>query len=252
MQVGTAMLAYESAKQHLPGVLDQLPGGGATYTWVEALFPYLDHADMWEAVLKNNVAQIQTMRLAVVVCPNDPYKVNPTAATAQALLSYGVNDQFFVSYVSNGNPAVVSNPPVDRTGTNKVAPAVLSKLASRPTASFPRGQTVTPSTTIMLAERTGDGTATYPRAGNPAYPTTVPPPNYATAGKWTDAPPAVAFLADWNSLTFHWPIPTDKPAPPVPISPNIMVSAHPGKVIAVFFDGHAEKIPNDTGYPSSQ
>ena len=31
---------------------------------------------------------------------------------------------------------------------------------------------------------------------------------------------------------------------------GIMVSAHPGKVIAVFFDGHAEKIPNDTIYPT--
>jgi len=28
-----------------------------------------------------------------------------------------------------------------------------------------------------------------------------------------------------------------------------MVSCHPAKVIVVFFDGHGEKVPNDTLYP---
>ena len=35
----------------------------------------------------------------------------------------------------------------------------------------------------------------------------------------------------------------------MPISPNILVSNHPGKVIVVFFDGHGEKVANETVYP---
>jgi hypothetical protein len=50
----------------------------------------------------------------------------------------------------------------------------------------------------------------------------------------------------WTALTFVWP------STQFPLSPNIMVSAHPGIVVAVFFDGHGEKIANDTVYPSSQ
>ena len=88
--------------------------GSSVYNWVEALFPYLEHADMWESVVNNNVAQIKNMRVKVVVCPNDPYLVDVTAVTAQALLSYGVNDQFFVSYL--GLSDAKANPPLDRTG----------------------------------------------------------------------------------------------------------------------------------------
>ena len=33
------------------------------------------------------------------------------------------------------------------------------------------------------------------------------------------------------------------------ISPTIMVSNHPGKVIVVFFDGHGDKVNTDTMYP---
>jgi len=239
MQIAKAILNYETDKRRLPGVLDQLSSsqGVAYYNWVEALFPYLEHADMWESVVNNNVAQIHQMRVKEVVCPNDPYLVNVTAVTAQALLSYGVNDQFFVSYL--GLKDSTANPPLDRTGKTSVAPASTSKLTDR---TVPRGQSVTPSTTIMLGERTGDGTAKYPRAGNVTFP---------TAGPWTTVPtvqPATVATAAtaWTALTFQWP------SAPVPLSPSIMVSAHPGIVIAVFFDGHGEKIANDTVYPSSQ
>ena len=129
---------------------------------------------------------------------------------------------FFVSYASN--------PPVDRK-CKPVAPAIPSKLTSRGNASYPRGQSVTPSTTIMIGDRTAADA------------------NGMMAGRWTDTvqtvwptPPAAGFPS--TTLAFQWP------TAPVAISPNIMVSAHPGKVIAVFFDGHAEKIPNETVYPT--
>ena len=245
-QIGTALLAYESTKQRLPGVLNNA-SGGVVYNWVEALFPNLERADLWETIRTNNPAQVaamQKMRLKELVCPNDPYLNDPTSPNAQALLSFGVNDQFFVDERSN--------PPVDRTQPTPkpVARAILSKLTDRTvSATYPHGMNVSPSTTIMLAERTGDGTTAYPRAGNPAYPTTAAAsvPNFTTAGKWTDAPTTVTAFACWNSLAFHWPTSSEKP---VPISPGIVTSAHPGTVIAVFFDGHADKIPSETVYPT--
>ena len=74
---------------------------------------------------------------------------------------------------------------------------------------------------------------------------------FLTAGPWTTVPtlqPATVATANtaWTALTFLWP------STQFPLSPSIMVSAHPGIVIAVFFDGHGEKIANDTVYPSSQ
>ncbi len=222
-ELGQAMIMYESAKNHFPGVLNQLQSGGSTvqYNWVEALFPYLEHGDMWEALTNANTASIAPMRLAIAVCPNDPYLADPTSQKAQALLSYGVNDQYFVDYRSN--------PPVDRN-SKAVEPANRAKLTARPTVSFPRGQSVSPSSTIMIGERTGDGTVANP---------------HVTGGGWVDQ--------TWGSLTFQWPTaplpPTAGALVPVPISPKIMVSAHPGIVVVVFFDGHGEKVPNDTVYP---
>ncbi len=244
-QLATAILTYELAKNHLPGVLNQFPHGtpptNVQYNWVEALFPYLDRGDMWNTVLANNVASISTMELKVTICPDDPYTVDPTSTNAQALLSYGVNDGFFVNYVNN--------PPTDFSTPTPyvVAPTTTSKLTSRPNpnqVAYARGESVTASTTIMVGERTGDGSATYPRAGTSTYP---------TSGPWTTTlASAGSAAAACSALAFHWPVQygTTQPVnPPWPISPNIMVSAHPGKVIVAFFDGHCEKVNNDATYP---
>ena len=101
MQIAKAMVAYESAKNHLPGVIN-MTSGGVQYTWVEALFPYLDRSDLWNTVSSGGTLQT-LVGFRVAICPNDPYLVDPTATTFQALLSYGVNDGFFVSYVNSNN-----------------------------------------------------------------------------------------------------------------------------------------------------
>jgi len=253
-QMAKAILMYETSKNHLPGVLNQTSEawGVLQYNWVEAIFPYLERGDMWGTLCKTLTGStaVATMRLTVTVCPNDPYLVDVTSTNAQALLSYGVNDGFFVSYVPVGNPPVSIS---DRYG-NPQAPAIPSKLTARPNTTFPRGESVSSSATIMLGERTGDGSNTYPRPGNPAYPTTTSPPNYATAGPWaTTATSVGSSAAAWNALAFPWPTASAAQTPPAPtpttISPYIMVSAHPGKVIATFFDGHSDKVNNDTVYP---
>ena len=258
-QIGEAIFQYNQARNHLPGVLNQLEAGGKpySYSWVEALFPYLDRSDMWQQISNGNAAQIQTMQVKETICPNDPYMAVPSAAAAQALLSYGVNDGFFVSYVGpNGNLVA---PPVDRNN-HPASPASPSKLTARPNTSFPRGETANSLTTIMLGERSGIENLTMAAT----YGTTVPtyakvanyPINTSTAlsnpgygsGKWTDQT-----WNAWTDLTFPWPTASTAvlppPPTPVPITPNIMVSNHPGKVMAVFFDGHGERVPNDTIYP---
>jgi prepilin-type processing-associated H-X9-DG protein len=310
MQVGKGILAYETAKNHLPGVLNQTPGG-ALYTWVEATLPFLDREDIGNLIRAYNVSQMQssntnvsgpaikiaqtlqatnTMRLQFTVCPDDPYSADPSSPNAQALLSYGVNDGFFVSYVTNsGSPIpttaglpAVTNQPLDRNG-NAVAAPILSRLASRPSAGFPRGQSVSSSVIIMIGEKTGDARAVTktappppPPPSGPSVPSpfaqTVPAPYYYQnagnfpygPGKWvepnwnpTTAPPQALptnwYGNDWTVLTFHWPISSDpgylNPALPLPMSPYIMVSSHPGKVGVTYFDGHGEMISNETTFP---
>lgn len=251
-QLGMAIIEYEQAKRHLPGVLNVTPGG-ALYTWLEAIFPHIDRADAWATISAYNAAQVatypplqalQSTRDKVAVCPNDAYLNDPASPNATALLSYGVNDNFFVSYATpTSNPPTASKQGFDRN-SNKVAPASSTKLLSRPNASFPRGQTCVPSTTIMIGERTGEGTVAYPRAGSTTYPSAL---------KWIDlswnpaspttALPSTWYAQDWNSLAFMWPTAA------VPISPNIMISAHPGIVVVVFFDGSGQKLNNDVTYP---
>lgn len=216
MQIGKAIVMYEDAKRHLPGVLNKGSHGTPlvdfSYSWVAALFPYLERSDMWDAIRsKDNavVASVPKMRLNIVICPNDPYLIDPTSVKLQALLSYGINDSVFASYLSN--------PTVDKNN-KAVLPPLLSKLTVG-------GKPANSATTVMIGERTGDGTSTYPRAGTPTYP---------TAGKWTDVTP---LATAWNSLTFAWPA-----------TPGILVSCHPNKVVVTFFDGHSEKVNNDVTF----
>ena len=231
-QIGIALLSYAGSKKHLPGVVEQLPGpGGAMYTWAEALSPQLDRADVWEAVCNGKLttsSSAQIPNIKVLICPDDPYLANVTSINYQGLLSYAVNDKFFVSYVSCNSTVV---PPVDRNCV-AVSPAVLSNLKYRPIAAtmatYPHGQTAMPATTIMLGECTGDGVTVATH----------------TAGPWTTTGTTTA--PAWSQLTFVGPTMLTAQTP---VTPGILNCAHPGKVIAVFFDGHGEILANDTMYP---
>ncbi len=253
-ELGQAIVAYETSKKHLPNVLDQMSVGTGQipYTWVESLFPYLEHSDMWETISSGTAtasfASMETARLAITVCPNDPYLIDPTSANAQALLSYGINDGFFVSNISGTSSAT---PPVDNL-SNPAQPTSLAKLTSRPyqnsvAGGFPRGQQVSPTTTIMIGERTGTSMPRPPvyLQGVGSYPT--------GPGKWFfPNPQATTAQAAWTTLTFPWPEGTATKAPtPVTVSPGILVSNHPGIVVVIFFDGHGDKLSTDSAvlYP---
>ena len=85
IQVGKAMLTYETAKQRLPGVLNNLSVGGATtvYNWAEALFPYMERADLWESLRTSGGTAMQRVRVKESFAPTIPIWSNPTAATAR-------------------------------------------------------------------------------------------------------------------------------------------------------------------------
>ena len=262
-ELGLAILAYDVAKRRLPGVVN-VAGGPVTfngttvtvqYSWAVALLPYLDRNDLYNADSQGAIdaeytgfrnstvphLQLAAQLIQVLICPNDP-RVNPDTSSqapgvspgyirpACAMMSFGVNDNYFVSYVTG--------PATDRNGIT-VSPATVSKLMSRPSLTFPRGESVSTATTIMLGERTAADI------------------NGFMAGRWTDTPQTTCPLPPpagfpWTTLTFQWPTagPTQPAPAPVPISPNIMVSMHPNIVIATFFDGHGQKIdpsaPNAT------
>ena len=193
MQIGKAILTYESAKAPSSRRVESMTSGGVAYITGSRPFFRTWNVRICGKRIRTNSRPgpaIQTMRLKSYICPNDPYLIDPTAAKAQALLSYGVNDQFFV--------AISRNPPVDRNST-VVAPASLSKLPSRPICQLsPRPDRSVSSTTIMMGERTGDGirrlTHTLRGSG-----------------------PAWSRPRTWPSLTFQWPPP---PRPTADIRPT--------------------------------
>ena len=259
-QIGIAILAYETSKNHLPGVMDQMTvttatGGTATlqYSWVEAIFPYLEHADIWGYVSTGKTNAIAGIRVNTVICPDDPLMVDVTSANAQQLLSYGVNDQFFVDYRDYRNPAFRLTSPANTiapfVGRSAVSPyfssvgaAVVSNLKTQPYGGYPRGQTATSTQTVMLGERTfPDTTTAYSgqRAKNWYDPT------WLTPTPWT----AQQY---WQALAFPYPTPPSS----VLISPAVMASTHaatagrPGTVVIVtYFDGHGAILPSDTQFP---
>ena len=209
-QISTALIGYDNAKGHLPGVINQLPNK-VEYNWVEAIFPLLERTDIWDKINDNKLGEVNKIKLKVLICPSDPQvtdNINPQ-------LSYGVNEGFFVSYESI--------PPVDKSNKKVLAP-VLSKLTARPKTPGKPYQPVSSSVTIMLGDRTKNDV------------------NGKQASTWTDM--------TWPGLTFPWPL-GDPPTPPAPvnITPNIMVANHAGIVVVTFFDGHTDKVKEDTQYP---
>lgn len=371
-QIATALLAYDVAKRHLPGVVNvtgspvtvaindsssgtsTVPEGNQAvtveYSWAAAIFPHLDKDNLYSALISGKidtefieinhqtspgcpdqyraggVLNLGNERVNVLVCPDDPRSSDPSQITYGfpayqsvttttgttttttviqsstssvtfshgAAISYSVNDGFFVSYTPNftSSASTAGIPPIDRFSITQSPPTV-SNLKSRPSSTYPRGQSVSTSTTIMLGERTnrdayvpigGTTSAGYYSVGSGGV-------GYGYfAGKWTDTPqtygpisayysgdtgnypPLVTFAypqydyglpangppptgIPWPQLTFHWPLTTETPPAgfpaggPLPISPYIMVSTHPNKVVVTFFDGHSQIVNADTTYP---
>jgi prepilin-type N-terminal cleavage/methylation domain-containing protein len=261
-QIGEAILNYETTQRKLPGVMSLTPTSatstGIQYSWFEAILPNLERADIFNRILTTSStgaaalnSAISPLRVNVAICPDDSYLVDPTAVRAQALLSYGVNDQFFVDYRPAPYNSVAT--PVGRNNGVLLpfAPAITSELKTRPNipnSSFPRGQTMTTTQTVMLGERTFPDTSAVSgtRATQWADPNQASPNNW---NSWKSTP-----LQFWKALAFPWP--ASIPPTGVPISPTVMASAHGASgtkggtvVIVTYFDGHGAILPSDTPFP---
>jgi prepilin-type N-terminal cleavage/methylation domain-containing protein/prepilin-type processing-associated H-X9-DG protein len=267
IQIGKAILEFETAHKHLPGVLNQtwykVPNTTATtivnFNWVEAILPHLERQDLWDQILasQTNSTLIPTALVKVLACPDDSYLNQPMSTNYQCLLSYGINDGFFVNYTIS--PQGYLSPPTDlgTEGTiHPVAATTSTKLMTRPTLTsgsmYTRGENVSPSVTPMIGELSGDGTvtngtATLPHVSGPwttVWPQTSVAPTVTT--------PSGPFKA--TALTFYWPVqygsqPSTSTPTPEAIFPTMMTCAHPGKVMVVFFDGSGQSVPTETTYP---
>jgi hypothetical protein len=91
----------------------------------------------------------------------------------------------------------------------------------------------------MLGERT------WPTANNDT-------PNMPHAPAWTDGTPTSVDTNRTDAagknpylLTFMWPpVPNGSVTPSV--APTVLASSHPGVVIVYYFDGHGDKVRDDT------
>jgi prepilin-type N-terminal cleavage/methylation domain-containing protein len=273
-QLGLAIIAYETAGKGLPGVMNQFvaSSGTAQYSWVGAITPNLEHNDIWETISKGNLTAGSAARISSAICPNDPYLADPTSPNAICLLSYSVNDQFFVDnrgklYGSSFGPAigrssVISYPNYTFTFATAGA-ANASDLKTRsnvPSTSFPRGQKMTTAQTVMIGERTWIDPSI-------AVPSTSPPTPLNRAGKWNDPASWNIWNTSTTTLPYYWitlTFPYPSTTTTYPIAPAVLASNHgatvarngmsgtavSGTVVVVtYFDGHGAILPSDTQYP---
>jgi prepilin-type N-terminal cleavage/methylation domain-containing protein len=267
-ELATAILTYETSQRQLPGLMNQITITGGTtqvqFSWTEAILPNLEHADIWGYIASGNTKAVAGIRVSTTICPDDPLSADPTSAKAQMLLSYGVNDQFFVDW--RGKPFNTNanlTPPIGRSALASsagsfysAAAPVLSNLKTQPytspSATYLHGQSVTATQTIMLAERTFIDTTSYSnqRAGQWGDPATTNPPSPSGWANWTSTPQKF-----WQALAFPNPV-LPRPIPSPAISQQYIASTHgatsgkPGTVVVVtYFDGSGAILPSETPFP---
>lgn len=74
-QIALAIIGYDSAKRHVPGVLQTVRG--TSVPWLPMLFPHIEKNDLWggnstEIGWRNgNVAGVPKPRIPICVCPTD-------------------------------------------------------------------------------------------------------------------------------------------------------------------------------------
>ncbi|MGA2035136.1 MAG: DUF1559 domain-containing protein [Thermoguttaceae bacterium] len=215
-QLGKATIQYELAKNHFPGTTVLLPGGNIKLNWCMSLFPYIGRQDMWDNDWSTGNSSGTAAKITVdqFVCPDDP----PAPGLVTPL-----------SYVANFN---IYNP-------GNASPITMSQIN-------------TPQRTIMYTERARGGAAptgpwqpyvyssSSPGSTSPVsiYPITFVP--WGLPGM--NATQLASLASSLNSGGATFLSYTPNPSVSVPqISSN-----HPGTIVVTYFDGHSEKLPDDT------
>lgn len=217
-ELGKAILQYDINKKHLPGVLSFVnpsdPVTSPRINWVISIFGELGRMDLWQQY--SGGAGIIPVKVAQLICPSN------TLTEPAGGLSYAVNLGVYQPDTS-GNPDYGV-----RLFRNRAAwDATASKSEPDQTITSLK----TSSRTVMLSERLQAGLWTY-----------IPATSF-TPG---------AYSTDFDPLAFQWPMlsnnkkinatSSDQTKDPAPV----LGSNHRGMINVTFFDGHSEKIPENT------
>jgi prepilin-type N-terminal cleavage/methylation domain-containing protein/prepilin-type processing-associated H-X9-DG protein len=229
--IGAALIAYEGAKGHLPGVLNWAvltdPKIPNMTTWVMAIFGDLDRSDLMDAWRNGTVAGAQVLRpqVDILICPSNK-QMDPAGG-----LSYVVNMGIY--RLDNS-----SSPKADYSvRLFRDRSTVTSNVGRNPEPDFAFVNLKNSSQTVMLSESLTAGPWT-------AVPTTaqLAIPGGDVTGVYPYREPALGVLA------FAWPIPIFDPKDTGHMGESIqslgttpmpaLSSYHRGSIVVTFCDGH--------------
>jgi prepilin-type N-terminal cleavage/methylation domain-containing protein len=269
-ELATAIIAYDTAKGHLPGYRNTV--GGNTVGWVPVLLPFLGRNDLWEgggaAGWRGGAGP--SVRINQLVCPGDS-----TGLGVSSPLTYVVSAGVYGgptggSYVSAPPSSTL---PLSGSDNNMDIPGLLLRpnasasppspgglgifrdyAASPPDQKISLSDVKSPSQTVMLSEKPfvraapaaarqwTDTNAFFSWPNYPPLPAPVeqPDPSYISSdGPLPNMTVAEPFLA---GSTKYWP-----PLASQSIAPGVQAqSPHAGVVVVTFCDGHTDTIPAET------
>jgi type II secretory pathway pseudopilin PulG len=253
-QLATAIIHYDSVKQHLPGYTNLI--GTHTCGWIPVLLPYLDRRDLWEGDESAGIygwrststlapSTTVKVRLGGLVCPND-------AGTAvNNPLTYAVNTGIFNTPVSSST--IYPDYPANLVTTNSTGGTDVNVLGvfrdyrSGSTGAISLANVKSTSNTVMLSERFFQTTTS--RQWTDTYDDSTPSatiakqfgfswPNYQPLS--TAAAPSTSDHSILQSMRICTPYSSGgtKYLPP-------MQSIHPGVILMTFCDGSVKEVSND-------
>jgi prepilin-type N-terminal cleavage/methylation domain-containing protein len=216
-EIGQALLAYEQAKQRMPGVLNSVIPGSVNpqTTWVMEIFDDLGRNQLMNQWRNGHDGTQQPIIVDLLICPS-----NKDARVAGGL-SYRVN------------LGVPKTSPADTTPLNKRR---LFRSRSAGEADFSSTSLSSSSKTVMLSENLSIGKWDYD----------IPASSNVVDNDRTSN-------TEILNLSFYWPYQYN---PSTSTTPNpqtigdapspILSSYHRVKIVTTFFDGHCESLPQDT------
>jgi prepilin-type N-terminal cleavage/methylation domain-containing protein len=226
-ELGKALLHYEGAKKHLPGVLSPVNPYSATpvVNWVMSIFGEIGRSDLWQE-WQNPAGNHNAVKVGQLICPSNSL-VEPLGG-----LSYVVNLGAYQTD-SSGNPDYTQ-----RIFRNRASVTAAGAPAPEPDLQVTSLKSA--ARTVMLSERLQAGPWVYTIA--PTLP--------------GDATPLLPLAFQWplsgtvRPISGHPARIKDGPRS-LPTDENVatgsdLSSNHRGMIVVTFCDGHSEKIPDTT------
>ena len=215
MQIGKALLAYESSHGSFPGWRNYASGASGNVAWPAMLLPNLDRSDLWQKI-KTGGSPSGTY-LALWVCPTDPPVNTVTYPGTSAYVANGL--------VLRDNITGLTTPPqtLDYVSSNDGTSTTLmlsENTQAPPTAAFNNGAMAKAhnwyDTNPLIVQTFG-----YAPLSSTYYPAAM-----------------VTFASAYGSQITYYNN--------NPMTANIN-SSHSGGVNVIFFDSHGQFLRDDAG-----